>query len=198
MVRPVIRAIVRRDDMFGNQPLGFRLRRNNLNTAYPIDRANGALVGVKGIASALSGGVLARFGSLSVALDPVVAHHQNDKLQILDVVFADRSPFSYPWHRGRIDWPQRFGEEAFTVIDAGNSFIRGDFGPLGIGLSNESRWRGPTRRYPLLLGNAAPGFPHVFLGISRPVGVWLGHAEAQFLIGELRDSDHFNDDPFDD
>jgi hypothetical protein len=39
--------------------------------------------------------------------------------------------------------------------------------------------------------NNAAGFPHAFLGTSRPVDIWIGRLEGMYLAGRLYDSDYW-------
>ena len=47
---------------------------------------------------------------------------------------------------------------------------------------------GPGTEYPLLLGNNAAGFPHIFLGSSEPLNILIGKLHANFMWGELAQS----------
>jgi hypothetical protein len=42
--------------------------------------------------------------------------------------------------------------------------------------------------YPYILGDNAGGFPHAFLGSSRPVNVWVGRVHARLMYGRLDQS----------
>jgi hypothetical protein len=46
--------------------------------------------------------------------------------------------------------------------------------------------------FPYLLGNNAAGFPHAFVGSSRPVNVGLGRLHARAIYGELAQSSYTN------
>lgn len=96
--------------------------------------------------------------------------------------------FQDPWMAGVIDLPYRFGPKGYGRIDMGESYLRVDTRFLAVGLSNESQVWGPARRYPLVLGNNAGGFPHVFLetGTPRPVGI--GRVHARWVAGRLASS----------
>ena len=138
--------------------------RNVVHSAFPVDRSNGTMWGGKGVSSMASAGVDFRWGPLSSAVALNAAVQQNLDFEIQDTLGVNRSPFAYPWHHGWIDWPQRFGDQSFTAIDAGQSYLRVDAGLVSVGVSNENLWWGPAVRYPIVLGNTAPGFPHLLLG----------------------------------
>src|SRR5437762_395656 len=66
-------------------------------------------------------------------------------------------------HPTTIDRPQRFGNRAYAVIDAGQSTLRLDAGPVTAGISTANQYWGPAAEYPAILGNNAAGIPHVFI-----------------------------------
>ncbi|HEX7117811.1 MAG TPA: capsule assembly Wzi family protein [Longimicrobiales bacterium] len=170
--------------------------RVHINSAYPTDRNDGALWPGRGVATSLRGGVIGSWdfgwGTISATLAPAVLFHENRDFEIRTVKAAQLSPFAYPWHHGRIDWPQRFGESAFWVLDPGQSQLRINVRGWTLGLSNENLWWGPALRYPLLMSNTAPGFPHVFTGTSRPLATPIGRIEGRLQWGWLRESDYFD------
>jgi len=171
--------------------------RGTLNSAYPVDRANGALWGGKGLSGGASLGAALRWKVVTLQVAPVVGYALNDDFALRDSTFADRSRFAHPWQR-QMDWPQRFGEESHETLDAGESFLRVDWGPVAAGVSNEVLTWGPARRYPLLLGDAAPGFAHGFVGLNAPRDIRIGLVDVQILAGRLRESDYFNESTEDD
>lgn len=168
----------------------------NANSAYPTDRNDGAMWRGRGVSASLQAGVEARWdlgwGIVSATLAPMFLFHENRDFEVRTVQSARYSPFVYPWHTGRIDWPQRFGETSFTSFDWGQSQIRLDFRGWTAGLSNENLWWGPATRYPLLMSNTAPGFPHVFVGTARPLVTPIGKVEGQAIWGWLDESDYFD------
>ncbi|HEX6938338.1 MAG TPA: capsule assembly Wzi family protein [Longimicrobiales bacterium] len=168
----------------------------HINSAYPTDRNDGALWPGRGVAMSLQGGAAARWvlgwATISATLAPAVLFHENRDFDIRTVDAARYSPFVYPWHLGRIDWPQRFGESAFWVLDAGPSQLRVDVRGWTLGVSNENLWWGPAARYPLLMSNTAPGFLHVFTGTARPLDTPIGNVEGQLIWGWLEESDYFD------
>lgn len=165
------------------------------NSAYPRDRNDGALWAGRGLNTAFSIGMAARRGPVSVRLAPQLLFHQNRDFDRVDVVRPPGySPEIYPWHPGRIDWPQRPGESSFWLPDLGQSHIRLDTHAITLGLSTENLWWGPALHNPLVLSNTAPGFPHLFFGTGAPVVTPLGEVEAQIVWGELRESRHFDGD----
>jgi hypothetical protein len=162
------------------------------NTAYPVDRNNGALWAGRGLSNSFSAGVTARWGPVSAGLNPQFLTQQNAYFEInTSIQPPGYSRFIYPWHTGFIDWPQRFGDRSFHGFEFGQSFLRVDAYGVALGVSTENLWWGPAQRNPLLMSNTAPGFPHLFLGTSTPVGTPIGAFEGQLIWGRLATSDYF-------
>jgi hypothetical protein len=113
---------------------------------------------------------------------------------------TSRNPFSSPWHAGSqsIDLPIRFGESAFTRVQAGQSSLTYDAGRIAIGAATESQWWGPGLRNALLLSNNAGGFPHLFARTGHPLATPIGTMEGRWLAGGLSESPFFDADPTND
>jgi hypothetical protein len=154
------------------------------NSAYPRDRNNGVMWAGVGANAQLQGGAEARWRWLSGALIPKLVHHPNGDHASTTLYTA-----------GRIDLPKRFGEEPFTVVDAGQSFVAAVAGPVEARLSHENLWLGPAQLTPILLSNTAGGFPHVRVGTARPLDIRIGHLEAAVFWGSLSESDYFDLNP---
>lgn len=164
------------------------------NGAYPVNRNSGAAWDGAGWNMGARGGLWLRLGPLSAALAPEVHHQGNRSFQFVESIRETRTAFAYPWHPN-IDFPQRHGPDAFTTIAPGQSFVRADLGALGLGVSTENLWLGVAQRMPLLISSTAPGFPHAFLEMNRPVDIYIGDLGVQMLWGQLRESDYFDFDP---
>ncbi|RMH11699.1 MAG: hypothetical protein D6701_14670, partial [Gemmatimonadetes bacterium] len=165
---------------------------NAFNSAYPVDRNNGPLWGGRGVSVAVSTGVVFEAGRFSAALSPVLLWHQNRAFAIPDTVLPGLSPFAHPWHGESLDWPQRFGPDAFSRIDSGESYARLDLGSWGVGVSTQTRWWGPARRYPLLLSNTAPGWPHAFVETTRPVSLGPLSVGGTMFWGSVKESEYWD------
>lgn len=179
-----------------------------LNTAYPDDRNNGPVWAGKGLSGGVEGGVRFRWGPLTAALAPTLVWQQNDDFEIRDLVFQPDttrppilspppalSPYANPYYLRAIDLPQRFGEDSFSAVDLGGSYLRLDAGGFAAGVAKENLWWGPGRRNALLMTNTAAGFPHAFAGTSRPVDIGIGRLDAEAVWGQLDESDYFDDIP---
>lgn len=164
------------------------------NSAYPRDRYNGALWAGRGLSAVATAGVEARWRWLSAAVRPQLLYQQNADFRTVATREPGHSPLIYPWHAGIIDWPQRFGTDSFHGVDAGRSYLRVDLDAVAFGVSNENLWWGPSQRYPLILGNSAGGFPHLFVGTSEPPRLLGGEWRGEVLWGRLEESDYFDND----
>src|SRR5690606_18326347 len=144
----------------------------------------------------LRGGIALRWGTLSAAAAPALIYEQN---RAFDIVTTEPRPgyshYIYRGHAGSIDWPRRPGDEPVRFVDLGQSYLRLDLFPIAIGISNENLWWGPARRNPLMMSSTAPGIPHLFLGSSRPLGLWIGRLEGELIWGRLDESEYFDSRP---
>lgn len=165
------------------------------NSAYPRSVNDGALWAGRGWGALASGGVRLRWGIVSAAIAPEYTEQRNRPFEIREVNTRDLSSYSYPYRPGGIDWPQRFGEDPIRATLAGQSYLRVDAFGLAVGVSNENLWWGPAQRYPLLMSNNAPGFPHVFMGTGRPIDIRIGTLEFEASWGRLEESQTFDSNP---
>lgn len=164
------------------------------NSVFAIDRNNGVLWGGKGINLQLTGGVEFRSRYISAALRPVAVYQTNGDFPIMPPKDSVRSRFAYAAHTN-IDWPQRFGEEAFAVLDPGQSYLRVDAFGVAAGVSTENLWWGPGVENAIIMSNTAPGFPHFFLGSTQPFNIGIGQLQVEGVWGRLRESDYLDSDP---
>lgn len=160
-------------------------------SAHPRSLNDGALWAGKGVSAELRAGAVATWGPLTATLYPTVYSAANADFTTAPVTDPERSPFAYAWSSG-IDWPQRFGADAVTAIDWGQSGIRLDLAGFTAGVSTENMWWGPAVRHPILMSNTAPGFPHLDLGTGRPVRTPIGRVETRFVWGRLTESRYFD------
>ncbi|HXG72268.1 MAG TPA: capsule assembly Wzi family protein [Gemmatimonadaceae bacterium] len=162
------------------------------NSAFPDDRNNGALWSGRGVATSLEGGAIIHRGRVTVALLPILTYQANQAYETLPG-FGAYPDFGNGLYPG-LDEPQRFGSGTYANFDPGQSFVRLDAGKLGIGVSNENVWWGPGFTNAILFTNTAPGFPHVFLNIQRPINVGIGKLTGEAVWGRLSESKYFDAD----
>ncbi len=158
------------------------------NSAYPSGANDGLLWAGRGASAMLTTGVAARWGVLSAALAPEIAWAANEAFTLRPTGLAGNGQFANPYYPTKIDLPQRFGDSAWRAWAPGQSYLRVDAWNVGAGISSENLWFGPGIRNAITMSNAGPGFPHVFLGTSRPQDVWIGTVEALLFYGRLERS----------
>lgn len=168
------------------------------NSTYPVERNNGAVWAGRGLSMSFQAGVRLHVGPFRAALEPEIVYQENRDFLINPLDRPGLSPYAYVGHPYDIDWPQRFGDGAFSSIRAGQSYARLDAFGLSVGVSTENLWWGPARRNPILMGNTAPGFLHAFLGTSSPQDIYVGRLHVQAVWAELQESAFFDTDALND
>jgi hypothetical protein len=162
------------------------------NPRYPRSVNDGSLWSGVGVNAVVETGFRAEWRGFELQVQPQITYSSNGSFSFPRSASPDRSEFASPYHIG-IDYPTRFGSEALTAIDPGQSFIGYGMGAFGVRLSNENLWVGPAEFYPIVLSNTAPGFPHLGVGTRRPINVGFADLEFQFVFGEVTESDYFDD-----
>jgi hypothetical protein len=159
---------------------------------YPDDRQNGIMWAGRGVSASLAAGAVAHIGPVSAGWLPEVAWQQNRDFERRIRSRAGFSEFINPFYVS-IDLPDRFGDEPYWTADAiGQSFLRVDGYGLTAGISSENIIVGPSRRNPLILSAAGPGFTHLFAGTARPLDIWIAHLDVQVIMGRTEESDYFD------
>lgn len=159
-----------------------------VNSAFPFGYNDGAVWAGRGVTTTAQGGVMAHAGPLTVVLRPVAFWAQNAHFALKpngnpgNLRYGD-APYAY-----QIDRPQAFGPNAYARLDPGESTVRLDAGPVAVGISTANEWWGPASRWPVVLGDNAPGFPHAFAGTSHPVPVGIGQLHVRAEWGTLSQS----------
>jgi hypothetical protein len=172
------------------------------SSAVPEGRNDGALWQGRGATLGGGWGATWRRGGLTVTLRPAAYWVQNREFALSPLAPPPAtSPWAYPYHRGgspaaaRIDMPQRFGPDAFTIMDAGQSSVRLSWRGFAAGGGTENLWWGPGARNAIIMSNNAGGFPHVSLGSARPVSIGAGRVEARAVWGRLHESEWYDTIP---
>jgi hypothetical protein len=166
------------------------------NSSYPLNVNTGAVWAGAGLSTTLEAGAEFRLGPLRGSLYPVIAWQQNGYFRTrTNLEVPGFSPLIYRGRPGNIDWPQRHGEDAWVTVHPGQSSIWVEGFGAAVGVSTENLWIGAAQRTPLMMSNSGPGFPHLFIGTSAPVGTRIGSFEAHAFWGQLRESDYFDFDP---
>jgi hypothetical protein len=161
-----------------------------LNSAYPYGANDGPVWAGRGLTSVVSGGIAAALGPISLALDPLAFRANNTAFDLLPNGLSGPQAYNHGRFSTVVDLPQRFGSSPYSRVDPGNSSVRFDSRLVTFGVSTANEWIGPATEYPFLLGNNAPGFPHLFLGTGEPLNIWLGRIHARLMWGKLYQSDY--------
>jgi len=158
------------------------------NSGWPFG-GEGPVWAGRGLTAAFQAGGFARIGPLSLVVAPIVFSARNAEFELAPVDTGGGAEYRNPITPTRIDLPQRFGDETYTRLDPGSSTARLDAGGVVFGVSTAAQQWGPAERNPLVLGAGAGGFPHLFLGTSRPANVWIGRVHGRIVAGRLDQSD---------
>lgn len=162
--------------------VGFRF-----NTGFAYGSNDGPIWAGRGLTSSIQAGVSGRWGPASLILAPMAFRAENKAFFIIPTGRTGPTSFANAlW--GSVDLPQRFGDTPYSQFDPGQSSIRVDLPIVSFGASTANMGWGPGTDYPLLLGDNAAGFPHVFLGSSEPLNILIGKLHANFMWGELAQS----------
>lgn len=136
------------------------------NSHHPYGWNDEGMIPAKGLQQQLSAGLFARYGPLSVQLQPQLVIAGNP-------AFATTTSYGAPTNGN------------YTRLFAGQSAVRLTIGPISAGVSTENLWWGPGQFSSLLLSNNAPGFAHITLNTTRPIETPIGGFEFQLIGGRL-------------
>ena len=161
------------------------------NSAFPWGLNDGAVWAGRGATAWASGGFAARWGVVSLVVDPIAFSAQNANFRIMDNGRPGAQRFGDGLFAGAVDYPQRFGDRPYTRLDPGESSLRVDYAGAAVGVATSHEWWGPSQRFPYLLGTNAAGFPHAFVGTARPANLWLATLHGRLLWGRLDQSPYF-------
>ena len=163
-----------------------RLRFSN-NSAIPFGQNDDAMWQGHGMNFALDAGATLQWRALTVTVHPTLVYAQNLPFRLAPVMVAGASQYEYPWG-GLIDLPQRFGPNAYTRLDPGQSSVALTVRGAKLSFGTENLWWGPGIQTSILMTNDAPGFPHASLATSRPWDIGIGTVEGQWIWGRLQQS----------
>ena len=159
------------------------------NSRFPYGYNDGPVWAGRGLTSAIQLGVAARWGPASLTLAPMAFRAENQSFFIMPTGLTGAGVFADGTHRG-VDYPQRFGDVPYSQLDPGQSTFRVDLPIVSLGASTANMGWGPGTEYPLLLGDNAAGFPHLFVGTSAPIDIFVGKIHGNVMWGELTQSQY--------
>jgi hypothetical protein len=157
------------------------------NTGFAFGTNDGPIWAGRGLTSSIQLGLAARWGPASLTLAPMAFRAENRPYFIQPTRFTGDAAFSNPLYLG-VDLPQRFGDTPYSQLDPGQSTLRIDLPILAFGASTANMGWGPGTEYPLLLGNNAAGFPHIFVGSSSPIDIFIARLHGKVIWGRLAQS----------
>ena len=158
------------------------------NSNYPYGYNDGPLWAGRGFTVWGTGGVSGYLGPFSFALNPFVFSAANRSFPLAPNGLSGPRAFADATYPGSVDWPQRYGNGAYSRFDPGTTYLRFDSRVLTAGVSTANEWIGPATEFPFLLSNNAPGFPHLFLGSGAPWNVGIGQVHTRLMWGRLDQS----------
>jgi hypothetical protein len=161
-----------------------------VNTTFPYGHNDGAVWAGRGVTLVADGGFSARYGPASLTIDPIAFVAQNAAFRLLPNGDTGTAAYRDGVYGAYIDLPQRFGNRPYAVLDPGQSTLRLDAGGVAIGISSANQYWGPAHEYPIILGNNAAGFPHLFLGTAKPLDFSVLRVSARVIWGRLSQSDY--------
>jgi hypothetical protein len=159
------------------------------NSSFPYGSNDGPVWAGRGITSSIQFGAFAEWGPVSLAVVPMFFRAQNQDFDIIPTGRTGPAQFANA-EFGGVDRPQRFGNSAYAQFDPGQSTLRVDLPFIAVGASTANQEWGPGQAFPVILGNNAAGFPHLFAGTSEPVDLFLAKLHGKVFWGKLFQSDY--------
>jgi hypothetical protein len=173
------------------------------NSALPFSLNDGPLWAGRGSNMLITAGVGLSYKSVRVIIAPQLTTSENLPFQVIPYPQNDasgRNVWSNPFHPAgsSIDLPLRFGDAPIRRVVPGQSSLTIDVRGVSFGVATENLWWGPGIRNAIVLSNNAEGFPHAFIQTKNAVRTPFGTFDAQWILGELRESIFFDNNPAND
>ncbi len=181
---------------FGASLLEIRALRNS---GIPFSLNDGPLWAGRGWNESATAALAVHAGAVRLIIAPTLVSSDNELFQVIPFrqdVASPRNVWANPFHPlpESIDLPLRFGDRRLQRLDPGQSSLTIDAGAASFGAATENLWWGPGIRNAITLSNNAPGFPHLFLQTKQPLRTHFGTFDAQWIVGQLSESDYFDAD----
>ena len=159
------------------------------NSSFAYGSNDGPIWAGRGVTSAVQAGFYAGWGPVSLVVAPMAFRASNQDFEIIPNGASGYAAFGNPQF-GSVDRPERFGDSPYQQVDPGQSTLRVDLPFVTAGASTANQEWGPGQELPIILGNNAAGFPHLFAGTSEPVDLYIAKLHAKVIWGELLQSDY--------
>jgi hypothetical protein len=160
------------------------------NSSFPFGSNDGAVWAGRGLTTSVNGGFAFSAPFVTVVLAPVMFRAENASFGLAPNGYTGPDVYADPFAPAAIDLPQRFGGNAYQRLSPGNSSVRLEAAGLALGFSTETQHWGPARDNPLVLGSNAEGYPHAYIGTSRPLRVGIGTLQTRIHWGRLQSSSY--------
>jgi hypothetical protein len=158
------------------------------NSGFAYGSNDGPVWAGRGLTSVAAAGAYLRAGFVSLTVAPLAFRAQNKSFELASSTLRRTNPYANPDFLG-IDLPQRFGDAAYSQVDPGQTTLRVDLPYATAGISTANMTWGPSETFPILLSNNAAGFPHLFIGTSEPLDLYVAKLQTKIFWGELFQSD---------
>ena len=158
------------------------------NSGFAYGTNDGPIWAGRGLTSAVQLGFYASWGPATLTVAPMAFRAENQAFDILPTGRTGKPSFGNPQFGG-VDRPQRFGDSPYSQIDPGETSLRVDLPFVTVGASTANEAWGPGQEFPVILGNNAAGFPHLFAGTSEPLNIFIAKIHVRAVWGELFQSD---------
>lgn len=159
------------------------------NSAYPFGENDGAMWAGRGLTAVAGVGGFLSFGLLHIRLAPEGFWTENGNFDLADNGESGEAVYWDERRPAAIDQPQRFGDQGYRRLSLGSSALHVKLPGVTLGVSGAGQQWGPALHYPLLLGNNAGGFLHIFGQTSGPVDLWALRLQGRYLLGWPNQSD---------
>jgi hypothetical protein len=153
------------------------------NSAYPFGENDGAMWAGRGLTAATELGGFLRFGPLHLRLAPNGFWSENERFDLTENGYSGEKKYWDEQQPGSIDRPQRFGNESYGHLALGSSALHLTFPGITVGVSGAGQQWGPALHYPLMLGNNAGGFLHIFAETGTPLNLWAVRLHGRYVLG---------------
>lgn len=153
------------------------------NSAYPFGENDGSMWAGRGLTAVLKAGGFLRIGRLHLRLAPEGFWAENGSLGTANNGYSAAESYWDDSKPRDIDRPQRFGEAGYARLGLGSSALHLSLPGITLGVSGAGQHWGPALHYPLLLGNNAGGFLHVFGQTGTPINLWAVLLQGRYILG---------------
>ena len=166
------------------------------NSHHPEGYNDGLMIPARGFQTRFDAGFYFRYSILSIQFNPEFVYAQNKDFEGYPSGYTSSLGIKFPVmdpEKGRIDQPERFGDDPYNQFGWGQSSIRLNYKTISLGLSNENIWWGPGLKNALMMSNTAPGFLHLSFNTIKPIKTPIGFFEWQIISGKTEGSGYRKD-----